>query len=110
MAKLLPANAVVTAPSGTGVGISTASRSDQPVVLAMSPQVASLTPQAVSAPTVPPKLTPPLVAMTNCETAVLPLLSCVGKVRFHHLKPGMALPLASLPLAVLLAIYGRVTA
>src|ERR1700674_1151830 len=102
MAKELPANAVVTTPSGTGVGSSTASLSDQPPGFAMSPQVASLAPHAVSAPTVPPKFTPPLVAATNSGMELAPLVTSVGKVKSHHLKPMVGLPLASVPLAVAL--------
>src|SRR4029077_365523 len=78
MAKELPANAVVTAPSGTGVGIRTAFLMDQPVGFAASAQVAALAPHAVSAPTVPPKFTPPLVAATNAATALLPSVASVG--------------------------------
>src|SRR5437879_13160938 len=92
MAKELPAKAVVTAPSGTGVGTSTAFLSDQPVGFATSAQVAPLTPHAPSAPTVPPKSTPPLVAVTNAATAVLPSLASVGKVKSHHRNPMTELP------------------
>src|SRR6266480_4614467 len=102
MAKELPAKALVTTPSGSGVGISTAFLSDQPPGFAASPQVAPLTPNAVSAPTVPPKFTPPLVAATNAGMALAPLVPSVGKVRSHHLKPMIGLPLASVPLAVAL--------
>src|SRR6266853_4358934 len=91
----LPANAVVTAPSGTGVGTSTAFLSDQPVGFAASPQVAALAPQALSAPTVPPKSTPPLVAVTNAATAPLPSVASVGKVKSHHRNPMTELPLGS---------------
>ena len=78
IAKELPVKALVTVPSGTGVGMSIASASDQPVGLDMSAQRSALTPQAVRLPTLPPKLTPPLVAATNCVMASPPLIISVG--------------------------------
>src|SRR5450432_2893752 len=100
MPKALLASGAVTTPRGTGVGSSTASRADHPDALAGSAQMAELTPQASSAPTVPPKFTAPLVAVTKSVIALAPLSASVGKVRSHHLKPVIALPLASLPLGV----------
>src|SRR5437773_2748076 len=72
MAKVVPAKGAVTTPSGTGTGTRTAFLSDQPLGLAVSPPVAALAPDAVSVPTVPPKLTPGLVAATDWWTALLP--------------------------------------
>src|SRR5579863_3433322 len=98
---LLLENGAVTVPSGSGVGMSTTSRTDQPLVLDGSAQIAALTPQAVSEPTLPPKFTPPSVAARKALIAPVPLVSSVGKVKFHHLKPIMGLPVASVPLGVL---------
>src|SRR4029077_2180499 len=96
IAKELPAKGVVTAASCTGVGISTAFLSDQPLGFAASPQVAPLTPHAVCGPTVPPKSTPPLVAATNAATAFMPSVASVGRVKSHHRNPMTELPLGSM--------------
>src|SRR6516162_1993229 len=98
IANVLAANAVLTAPSGSGVGTSTASRTYQPLaLLPPSPQVATLSPQAGSAPTVPPKLMAPPAASAKLVVAPLPKVTVVGKVKSHHLKPVSGLPLSSNP-------------
>src|SRR6516164_8107996 len=99
-AKALAANGVLTVPSGNGVGTSTASRTYQPLaLLPPSPQVATLSPQAGSAPTVPPKLMAPPAAAAKLLVAPLPKVTVVGKVKSHHLKPVIGLPLSSKPFA-----------
>src|SRR5215471_7474406 len=98
IAKVLPANAVLTVASGSGVGTSTASRTYQPLaLLPPSPQVATLSPHAGSAPTVPPKFTAPAAA--KLVVAPPPKVTVVGKVKSHHLKPLIGLPLSSNPFA-----------
>src|SRR5215469_16924185 len=104
-AKTLPANAVLTVASGSGVGTSTASRTYQPLVLLPpSPQVATLSPHAGSAPTVPPKLMTPAAAAAKLVVALLPKVTVVGKVKSHHLKPVIGLPLSSNPFASVAAM------
>src|SRR6185437_6011778 len=93
MANELLANPVATVPSGRGVGTRTVHGTDQPVELAGSPQTASDAPQADTAPTVPPKLTPPLVAATKSAVAFEPLVTTVGYAKSQYLNPVMALPL-----------------
>src|SRR5215472_16159438 len=100
IAKVLPPNAVLTVASGSGVGTSTASRAYQPLaLLPPSPQVATLSPHAASAPTVPPKSTAPPAAATKLVVAPLPRVIVVGKVKSHHLNPLIGLPLSSKPFA-----------
>src|SRR4029077_13983348 len=103
MANAPAANALITVPSGTGVGTSTALRSVQASGFAASPQVARLTPHASSAPTLPRKLPRRALALTKSALARLPVLTRVGRVRSHHLKPVTGLPLPSMPLALVAA-------
>src|SRR5262249_10144368 len=99
---------LATVPSGSGVGTSTVKSADHALGFAGSFHVVKLSPHGFTAPTVPPKLAEPLVAATKLGIALLPLLTRVGKAKFHHLKPVM-MPFASLPLGVLLEIYVRFT-
>src|ERR1700740_510239 len=86
---------------GTGVGSRIAKGTDHPLRLAESAHSASLEPTAVSAPTVPPKFTEPLVASMKLGMAFAPLCTSVGKAKFHHLKPRIGAPLmGSLPFLV----------
>jgi hypothetical protein len=49
---------------------------------------------------VPPKLTLPFVAETKSGIALEPVSASVGKVKFHHLKPSIWVPLESTPFGV----------
>ena len=69
---------VATMPSGRIEGSRMLAAAAHPPALAGSFQVAKLTPREGTAPTVPPKLTLPLVAETKSLTALVPLVSTVG--------------------------------
>src|ERR1700730_9918348 len=95
---------VETNPSGNSEGIKMLAVADHPSGLAGSFQVPKLMPREGTAPTVPPKSTLPLVAEMKSAMAFVPLVNIVGYAKFHHLYPMMALPLASVPLAVAFAM------
>ena len=59
------------------------------------------------APTGPPKFTAPLTAETKSGIALEPVSARVGKVKYHHLNPVIALPLASVPFDVVLEMKSR---
>ena len=99
------AKGAATVPSGSGVGLSTTDGADQPLGLPASPQTARVAPQAVTVPAVPPKATPPLVAVTKSFTALVPEVTAVGNAKSQNLKPVIAVPLESLPLAVVVEMY-----
>ena len=69
---------VATLPSGRIEGSRMLAAAAHPPPLAGSFQVAKLTPREGTAPTVPPKSTPPFVAEMNSLTASAPLVSNVG--------------------------------
>src|SRR4029079_17410003 len=75
MLNALLAKAVVTVPNGRGVGSRIVHGTDQPVMLAGSPQIALDPPHADTGPTVPPKFTPPFVAATKSAMAFAPVVT-----------------------------------
>ena len=96
---------------GTLEGRRTSHGMAQALTAAGSFQMAKPSPAGLKAVVVPAKVAEPLVAVSKVEIAVAPLVTMVGSVKFHHLKPAIAVPVTgSAPLELLAEMNGNVSA